>query len=560
MPDLLTSFRQHDVGHLYLLAEHWGFELSASDSKLALHQLVEGMLNPELVLEVFGTLPAAAQRALQDLIDRGGRIPWHLFTRQHGAIREVGAGRRDRERPDLHPVSIAEVIWYHGMIARTFLDTIEGPLEFAYIPDDLLQQLPPPTLRQPDQPGRQALPKERAFPTSIDDLILDDACTMLAFLRSGLSLESITHHNWALKVQHPRALYQILLAAELVDDTGDVQPENTRLFLEAPRGQALTSLAQAWLHSKICNDLRLVPDLHSEGTWENDPLRPRRAVIKILASIPADTWWSLSALIEGVQAQYPDFLRPTGDFDTWYLRDGHTGEYLLGYEHWRQVEGAYLRYLVAGPLHWLGFLDLAAPAENAAPTALRRSAWWEALLDNQPHPVQTVELEVLLISSDARIRVPRLAPRAARYQIARFADWEASYPEAFNYRLTPVSLARGRQQGLTVHQMLGVLRRYAQTVPPSLARAIERWDTRGPEAHLEQALILRVSSPELLKSLRQSKAGRFLGDPLGPTTVIVRPNAAARVLAALAEMGYFGEIQLNSGEDAGSDQADIVRT
>jgi hypothetical protein len=73
-------------------------------------------------------------------------------------------------------------------------------------------------------------------------------------------------------------------------------------------------------------------------------------------------------------------------------------------------------------------------------------------------------------------------------------------------------------------------------------RALERWDQLGVEAKVEQALILRVSSPDVLHALRQSRAARFLGDPLGPTTIILRPNAGEKVLSILAELGYLGEI------------------
>jgi hypothetical protein len=59
---------------------------------------------------------------------------------------------------------------------------------------------------------------------------------------------------------------------------------------------------------------------------------------------------------------------------------------------------------------------------------------------------------------------------------------------------------------------------------------------------VEQVFVLRLSSPEILQELRASRAARFLGDPLGPTTVIVKPGAREKVLAALTEMGYLGEI------------------
>jgi hypothetical protein len=92
-----------------------------------------------------------------------------------------------------------------------------------------------------------------------------------------------------------------------------------------------------------------------------------------------------------------------------------------------------------------------------------------------------------------------------------------------------------------VAHLLALLRRHADAVPPTLVKALERWEQHGTEATVEQATVLRLSSPELLQTLRASRAARFLGDPLGPTVVIVRPGAAEKVLAVLAEMGYLGE-------------------
>ena len=59
---------------------------------------------------------------------------------------------------------------------------------------------------------------------------------------------------------------------------------------------------------------------------------------------------------------------------------------------------------------------------------------------------------------------------------------------------------------------------------------------------LQSTLVLRLGSPELLKALRSSRAARYLGDPLGPTTVIVKPGAGEKVMEALTEMGHLGEV------------------
>jgi hypothetical protein len=133
-------------------------------------------------------------------------------------------------------------------------------------------------------------------------------------------------------------------------------------------------------------------------------------------------------------------------------------------------------------------------------------------------------------------------PRAARYLVARFCSWENANEDAYSYRLTAASLTRAREQGLRVGHLLSLMRRHALTVPPSLAKALDRWEEHGSEARLERALILRLRSPEMLQALRNSRAARYLGDPLGPTTIIVRPGAGEKVIATLAEMGFMGEI------------------
>jgi hypothetical protein len=51
-----------------------------------------------------------------------------------------------------------------------------------------------------------------------------------------------------------------------------------------------------------------------------------------------------------------------------------------------------------------------------------------------------------------------------------------------------------------------------------------------------------------LEELRKSKAARFLGEPLGPTSIIIKTGAQAKVMAALTEMGVLAEDISGSGE------------
>src|SRR5690606_27519516 len=115
----------------------------------------------------------------------------------------------------------------------------------------------------------------------------------------------------------------------------------------------------------------------------------RGKVLAWLQAAPPSQWWSLTAFVADVKQHQPAFQRPSGDFDAWYLRDAQ-GAYLRGFEHWESVEGALLRYLISGPLHWLGLLELASSSADGQPLALRWSAWSQALL-NQHAPALPTE-------------------------------------------------------------------------------------------------------------------------------------------------------------------------
>jgi len=556
-PDLPQSIQNKDAGFLRIVLEMWGIEpetdeISRGATREAQLQKIIDFIDSPKLSEVVEALPPEARQALDDMQHNDGRLPWALFTRRYGGVREMGAGKRDRERPHQKPASPAEILWYRLLAVRAFLDTPDGPQEFAYIPGDLLSLIPDPSRERRAPPGRAASPSERAYVLPASDRILDDACTLLAATRLGLAPESpeFARSSWDYSRpgrSRPDALQALLIVAELVvPSTLMPLPDPTRHFLELPRGKALAFLARSWQHSPTFNELRLLSGLRFEGEWQNDPLRARYTLLELLSQVPRHTWWSLASFMAAVKHLQPDFQRPAGDYDSWFIRDPASNEYLRGFEHWEAVDGALVRFLLCGPMHWLGILDLAAPDEGALPTAFRFSKWSEALLNGAPPDDLEVEDDSLLISSDARLRVPRLVPRPARYQVARFCAWEGADLETYSYRLTAGSLKRARAQGLRIGHLLTLLRRYALTVPPSLSRALEHWDEQGSQARLERVLVLRTRSPEILQTLRNSRAGRYLGDPLGPTAVIVKAGAGEKVLAALVEMGYLGEMEEGS--------------
>jgi hypothetical protein len=536
MPDLITSLRNHDLGHLQIVAELWGLELHSNELNSAAEELSASLLDPGLVHDYIDSLNPEARAALLALVTRQGRIPWAEFTRLYGEAREMGPGRRDREKPYLHPASAAEALFYRALLARTFFDTPKGPQEFAYIPDDLFAIIHHGEKQKGISVssvnsvvdlkplGRLATPAERAEESPADDRILDDATTLLAALRLG-----ITAPDTKIPMQ---VTMDLLRAAGLINENMP-QVEPVKAFLEAPRREALKILINAWRASGTFNELRLVPGLTFDGEWTNPAAATRMAMLGFLAAIPKDKWWSLPALIQDIKNTHPDFQRQAGDYDSWFIRRASDNGYLRGFTHWDEVDGALIRFFIAVILHSLGMVDIATAKPGGEVTAFR--------LSNPDLRKSKAEDSKMHISSQGLLTVPRLTPRAVRYQVARFCEWDTQKEDEYRYHVTPLSLQRAKEQGLKVEHLLPLLAKNSAGIPPALVKALKRWEVNGTEARVQNQLVLRVTKPEVLEQMRKSKAARFLGESLSPTAVIVKDGAQSKVLAALAELGLLAE-------------------
>jgi hypothetical protein len=554
MPNIIQSFQGRDIGFLRIVARLWGIDLAATDTDAVLKELSGALVDPNLVEEIVDSIPSGARTALNALTKADGKLPWAAFVRRYGEIREAGPGRRDREQIYLHPISATEVLYYRALLARAFFDTPTGAQEFAYIPDDLiplihqkgqsvykgekdkiLGSLVPSTVKQSDEPlGRLALPKEREHPLPASDHLIDDATTLLAALRMGLPPPETRIP--ASVITEFLSAAKIILPTARIGKAGGVVPqiEPVRFFLEAPRKDALNKLVDSWLESETFNELHQVPGIVCEGEWTNQPLVTRKFLLTLLEAIPENSWWSLTAFIRAIKEKYPDFQRPAGDYDSWFIKRLLDRVYLRGFGVWDEVDGALVRYLITGPLHWLGQVELATSAGNEIVSAFR-TVTKKARITN-------AENARLHVSSQGKIVIPKYLPRAARYQIARFCEWEEEKPDEYHYHVTTNSLKKAGEQGLKVTQLLSLLAKNAAAeIPPAFIKALNLWELNGTEARVEVQTVLRVNRPEILEELRKSKAGRFIGESLGPVTVIVKTGAQSKVLAALAELGLLAE-------------------
>ncbi len=543
MPDLLHSLEGQDIGFLKIIANLWDIDQPDDNSVSELTRLSQQMTDIDKFQEIYASLPDEAHQALHELQKQHGKMLWNVFTRKYGEVRDFGPAWRDREQPHLNPVSTSELLLYRSLIARAFLKQGAVPQEFAYMPEDLLALVPPPTRKYARSSfASSSQTHDQAVQPPYSTRLLDDLCTALAAMRMNIP----PYQNQHLLIRPPYSAFlgELMRSMGLVSTDGILQPEQARQLLEAPRETAFLDVFQTWRSSTDIYELALVPALRMEGNWSYDALAARSAALNMVLDLHTEEWISLQDFCNEVKEKHSEFLRPDGNYSTWFVRSRSSGEYLQGFEHWDDVEGAYLRFLLLGPLFWMNVVETRRDDTPGSQIFFRLTELGQDLLAGSPPPAFPSDLGKISFMKSTMLMVPSAAPRWVRYMIARMSEWIGRQTDVYIYRITPESLAAARKQSLHPSHLVKLLQRFSATpMRPSLVRALERWEDVGTEAVIETVEVLRVSSPMVLNKLRDTQAARFLGEPLGPTAVVIKTGTRDSVLRSLSEIGYLAEVK-----------------
>ena len=550
MTDLRQSLIKSEFSYLKVVAEKWELSFDAPDARQGMELLAETLFASNKLADLGNILSAEEVEALIWLDDRKGRETWDHFTRRFGEIREMGAGRLDRERPDLAPSSPVEGLWYRALIARGFYESESGLLEFAYIPDDIREFALP--LLNPDRKEtteeiflcRKAASRETKERQPASTVILDHVCTILAGLR--MDHDPLDHLPGV--TDSERSFYQMLLVlTDLLDEKLSTLPENLRLYYDLAEPDALLKLWNSWLVCDTHHDLNMVEGIQIEGVPELDPIPVRQRLIALLKDLDPQVWWSMESFITQIKERFPDFLRSAGEYEAMFIKDKKNGTFLTGFSSWDHVEGELIRYILTGPLHWLGLIDLAGAAEDSPILAFRVGKLFQDFVDGGVPSVPIASPDPIQIRSKGEIRVMMGVAHKIRYLIARFCEWGLYKADSYYYFITPASLTRAEKQGLKVSHLLSLLKNHTEAIPPNILAALERWYKQGIQASISQKTIMRLGSPAVLKALKRSPAERYILEQLGPTVVIIKEGSEEKISQALVELGFFVGIEDQTG-------------
>ena len=547
MRSLRSALLDEALPRLVAIAEAWEVSLDHATSQDLVQAILAQLVDPVIMAAVWHQLPSDSQRAWATLAKGDGRMPFAAFERQFGVLRPMGPARLERERPWLQPANTTETLWYRGLIFRAF-DRSSPPIESAFIPPELLVAIATDArLRVGSDPVNTASERAPAHDVlvakesgsrheRVSSWLLDDCVTILSHVQANPNL---TASDWPSHVLNYVAVLlqgtrdQAQFAAHLIRQQGWLRLSergNLRLnargvvsWLNGSARSQLNSLREAWLASSSWNELEHIDGISLEmrHSWRNNPVEDRAAVIKVW-----ERWQSTlgASNIPGVavgdavaafaKEHCPDFLRPSGRYDTWQIRDTLTGKFLGGFEHWDRVEGAVIRTILQGPVAWL------------SATAIHELPPDQAVLNFG-------ESAVFMIQPWSRFE---------RFQLARVADAVSYEPNVgYGFQFSNESLTTAKGFGIGVPRIIEFLERTAAgPLPVFLRKALERWGANGVEAKVEQTVIVRLKDSATLDSLiNEAGLKTFTIERLAGNALAFRSADASQIRAALLKVGII---------------------
>lgn len=540
MPTVLETIGEYEEALLLMIAENWGVEVHDIHSKKIAGHIASSITKGDILTDYLTSLPEPSLIAINKLTVIKGRMPWPQFAREFGEMREMGPAKRQRERPDLNPESITESLFYKALIGKAFFDARGGPREFAFIPDEFLaffkSEKTPSVLDQIKTVAPQKVSKKNLT----NDFIIDHATTALSAARNGIPIEETVFSRPDIPAV---TLSALLMDTHLLSKEKEVNTDQVKYFLEAPRAEALTILFQAWKNTESINELLLLPEIEFEKDPKNRPHFSRSVLLDLITAMPENNWYGIDEFINLIYETQPDILRKGGEYDAWFIKNRETGDYLSGYSHWKDIEGRYLRLMITGPFFWFGILDLGMSARDRKPSCFRKSRWANDLLKDTELAYTAIETKEFVMDKYGQIAIDRYFPRDIRYQLSRFCEWGAQKGNRYSFRITPDSLKRMESNGLSTAQLLSIIKKYARKpVPKNILIALDRWENFKLEAEIRQDILMSVQSPEILDQIMASTAKKFIRARLNPQTALVEEEGIPYINAALMELGIFAGI------------------
>ena len=444
-----------------------------------------------------------------------------------------------------HP-GAAEDLANRGWLYRVF--AAGGPLrgEVYVVPDEVLAVLPaaePVTMPPADAP----VPAEPRW----SDPAFSVLTLVSALTRPGGQLEEEVRSwseepgGWAWDARWSFVRHVALSAGWLVHraDGGLAPAPHLPWLLDDPRTVADRAW-RAYARDASWSDLAQagiaeVPAEARDGTELVDIVGVRRAITAVVEQLPEGGWLRLDALSDWLRQRHPTLVRE---------QLSPRGLLVLHEVGWSQVEAVLLRYVVLGPLYWLGVVAASRDGQlisrrtrtSGAGAAGPEACRWEGVAE---------------LVAPATTRLGALL-RAEQYLVLR----ERS--RVSRYHLVQAHVAAALASGGSIDDCRVLLGQLTQAnVPDAVDERLRVWDQRFGALVIRPAVLLEGRSAGDVDAVAGDERVRsFVRGRVAPTLVEVAAADALELAAALRASGHLPRVDaaLRLAADAKSAYAGLV--
>jgi hypothetical protein len=518
-------------------------------------QITLRFAEPDYVLSIVAALDEQEKQVLRFLSTHDWTGKAFLLERQF-----------QRDVTAVHsPLAPCIALLQKGLIYRSFgaIDSWRG--ELYHVPVELRPAI---SSSLPDAPT-PALPEVRSVgePTVADerDAAFDVFC-LLSFLRKG---DRRSYQGTLSRFDLPK-LEQEVGGRPSEMETGDAERRWHFLvhlalaggwifhdgpFLRLGRGvpqllegesrQVRQRLVERYTRDRSWSDLNQAGRVRqSLGNRRIDEARARQFILHHLQEFAGQEWIGEDSFCDAVRAVNPDFLREDYASLTWAVMDVAAETEVYGAESWAPVEGEWIRYVLRGPLYWLGVVRWGRDISGRR-VALQLAP--EIRGPAQPSLLRTPH-QYLVFRDDTNLLAPPGVELGLLYSLEPYLVLRGRDATGSSYRFTRGSVLHGMEVGGTLDELLDLIGQLSAGPSPQLLNQLREWAFSYGRTVLEGGVLLTAATEDEAESLAAlPEIGPCLGERLGGRSYKVKPDSVWELIEALKRAGQTPRIDPSVG-------------
>jgi Helicase conserved C-terminal domain len=256
------------------------------------------------------------------------------------------------------------------------------------------------------------------------------------------------------------------------------------------------------------------PDFRQWDSGDWNPLAARSLLFDLLSSpiyVPG-RWYSISSLLDMIWSRGPYLLRPA------YLKERTRTQSIPSWlrRSWDSCEGIVYRGILSSTLSELGIISTdrrAGDSKTGAsplPTRFGITTFGAQVLFGESTASTARPIKALVVQPSFEMILLRFDSPTV-YQLLPFSEVKL-VEQVSRLILTQNSVLRGIERGMSVDQMLAILKKFSkQAVPQNVTRTLKDWGKTYKEAETTQVLLIEVSSEGIADELCLSPRWQAFG-------------------------------------------------